>query len=361
MTGHLAVPASIITELDVKEGALANYDLVFDEATVIMSKELLDLIEDWVRAGGTFVTLVYTGRHSELEPDSWPISKLTGFDVAWVGKTYPDGHAEPHKLALENGQDVFDLNYWGPPRDPETFGSENGPWPGIHGNGIGLVPREPGCEVLMRWAHDGSVAVGRRKVGQGQVIGVGVKFFNDRYWWGNRAHQDKFVNDILNHCDIRTETRAWANETLISGCTAIHDAPAGRRFLSNNGLYEVYLLCNHGEEREDMRLSVTAGQTPPTWAFDAQAGQLHKAETGEGRVVFPGVALEPLELRGLLVPRMEIAAAPWQWLRLQCRWWRGGDAPGQVLEPDEWAYVEDLTPDWTFAPAEGLDPAVVSR
>jgi len=361
VTGHLEAPASIITELDVKEGALANYDLVYDEATVIMSKELLARIEHWVRAGGTFVTLVYTGRHSELEPDSWPIGKLTGFDVAWVGKTYPDGHAEPHKLALEEGQDVFDPDYWRPPLDPETFKEVNGPWPGIYGNGIGLVPREPGCEVLMRWVHDGSVAVGRRKLGKGQVIAVGVKFFNDRYWWGNRAHQDKFVNDILHYCNIHSERRAWANGTLISGSTAIHDAPAGRRFLSNNGLYEVYLLCNHAEKQKDMRLSVSAGRTAPPWAFDVQTGQSLNSEAKEERVVFEPVALEPLELRGLLVPRMKVAAAPWQWLRLQCRWWRGGDAAGKVLNADEWPNVENLTPDWAFAPAEGVDLAAVSR
>ena len=36
---------------------------------------------DYVRGGGTFVAVENTGRHALLQPDAWPVSRLTGLKV----------------------------------------------------------------------------------------------------------------------------------------------------------------------------------------------------------------------------------------------------------------------------------------
>jgi hypothetical protein len=41
-------------------------------------------LKAYVEAGGTFVALQETGRHTPLKRDAWPITELTGFKVREV-------------------------------------------------------------------------------------------------------------------------------------------------------------------------------------------------------------------------------------------------------------------------------------
>ncbi len=42
-----------------------------------MDQPMIDQIKKYVSDGGTFVTMIHTGRHSPTQFDSWPIEQLT--------------------------------------------------------------------------------------------------------------------------------------------------------------------------------------------------------------------------------------------------------------------------------------------
>ncbi|HEY3398808.1 MAG TPA: hypothetical protein VGM19_14230 [Armatimonadota bacterium] len=344
--GHLAVPSDLLTEMDVESGMLNQYDLVYDEQTTVMSPALVAKIADWVKAGGTFVTLANTGRHTETEPNTWPISALTNCDVLWTSPVKQTGEYEWQPLAVEPGQTMLDTAYWGQPNR--------------QANGLGLKPRGDDVQVLLRWKNDNSMAVGVRPLGKGRVFIVGTHFTNDRFWWGDPQSRDRLNNEILAACGVKNQDDAQVNDQLISGNTGIHDAPAGRHFLSNNGLYDVYLICNQTKEVKDFVLSLPQGAAGRTWAYDVLPGQSLPGAAAAGRVSFPALKLEPADMRALLVPRGQITQAPRDWLQLQEGWWQG-TAPGQVLTPDKFDWVSDLTKGWTLAAAEGVDPAAASQ
>ncbi len=379
VSGLLEVPADLLSERDVLAGDLSRYDLVYDEQTSIMSRALVEKIGDWVRAGGTFVTLVQTGRHTEEEPDSWPIAALTGCEVTWASQVSPDGQYEWKPFTLEPGQEVFDEDFWSKanlnangigmkmPGDHEyqravddkgQQGLERAEAGGnLSANGVGLRPEEGDIVPLMRWREDGSLAVGMRKLGRGRVFIVGLKFFDDRPWRGAPALEAKLVNDILAYCGHQNTVDARVDGRLISGQTKLHDAPWGRHFVSNNGLYDVYLVCNQDKEARDLTLSLPdraaprGADRPTPWAWDVLGQKPVSAQVVGGRLVWVLANMGPMELRTMLVPRGEVSESPADWLKLQTGWWQGGGAPGQVLTPDKYDYVLDLTEGWTLTPA----------
>jgi hypothetical protein len=373
VSGLLDVPADLLTERDVMRGMLSRYDLVYDEQTSIMSPELVRKIADWVNAGGTFVTLVQTGRHTEDQPDAWPIRALTGCDVLWASKVKDTGEYEWKTVALQPGQKVFDAAFWSkahltangigltmpgdheycrPSRDNGQLGLDADPGQGyLAGNGVGLKPGPGDIQPLMRWKHDNSLAVGLRRLGKGRVFIVGLKFFNDRPWWGAPTLQARFVNDILSYCGYGSRDDARVDGRLISGQTKLHDAPLGRHMISNNGLYDVYLVCNQAKDAKSMTLSLPL--RPTAWAWDVAARRPVTATVAEGRQNYALSEMSPSDLRALLVPRVDICQAPAEWLRLQSTWWQGGNAPGKVLTPDRYDGVLDLTDGWTLTPMQG--------
>ena len=68
-------------EVGIADGLAKDYPVLWDTGTWIMSPETVARIKAYVEAGGTFVALQETGRHSYTRRDAWPISDLTGFKV----------------------------------------------------------------------------------------------------------------------------------------------------------------------------------------------------------------------------------------------------------------------------------------
>ena len=75
------LPNVYVTEAEIKAGLTSRYPVVFDTATGCWTTSSWPGSICHVRAGGTFVAVSDTGRHSLLEADAWPIRRLTGFKV----------------------------------------------------------------------------------------------------------------------------------------------------------------------------------------------------------------------------------------------------------------------------------------
>jgi hypothetical protein len=341
--------ADSLMEASFARGDAARYAVIIDTNTSIIDPPLLAQIEKYVRDGGTFVTYVQTGRHTSLVPDSWPIEKLTGYHVT---KLMQDTPWQTGAVTWAKDQPIF-----------------SGDWingPKTDGLSMTRVPGASGTQDLAYW-RDGSVAIGLRKLGQGQIIEVGCRFTSwglpdriDRDIWGylkrtyNRLEEYGFSTDP--NASIFTPQLAatgklfeqildWRHVARVPG-QLVPQSEDGllRHFVSNSGLYDVWVMWNQSADRElDTTLHVTVPQ--PKWAMNLLNGT---------RMTMSGpdlpVHLAAFETAIYLTPRVQVADAPQQWFELQRRWWSGVGDPGKPFPPVDQKLTRNLTLDWDFAP-----------
>lgn len=292
-----------VTDLDFEPGGASGpYKLIVGGNISVMDQKLAQGIEDWVRQGGVFVAFVQTGRHEPERKDSWPISRLSGYEVTGISRATPtpdDPHAiaDWWKFSLAPGQRVFQPGDWN--------------LEAIKANGLKLKPRATDCQDLVLW-EDGSTAVGMRPLGKGYVIHMGLKFCRERLWdGGSPDHTKKLFRQIFEWADIKRVPAAAEGARF-------------RHYVSNNGLFDYWVLWNgDGEKPLDTRLVFRDGFKPAACrevGVDAPATLVTAAD---GSVAVANIHLEPLETRMFVTPRDRLGDAPLEWLTLQRNWWRG--------------------------------------
>ncbi len=132
-----------VSEEDFGTGNVNKYRVIIDSNTSIMTEELLNNIEKWVRGGGVFVTYGQTGRHTETEPDTWPIARLSGYRVAAIvdwgaGKQFQRTPT----------QSIYKNETWAKP---------------TRAGGLELKPVAADCRDILAWS-DGAAAAGLRRL-----------------------------------------------------------------------------------------------------------------------------------------------------------------------------------------------------
>ena len=344
--GDLIMPEfdrDAVTDLDFEDGKAAKYKMIIDLNTSIMDEKLVSQIEKYVRDGGIFVAFVQSGRHSPLRPDSWPISRLTGYRVTGIDKYNADGSMDARRnLVLAPGQNVF-------PASAE--------WRMPPGNGLSLTKEAPECVDLMSWTDDGSVAVGMRPLGKGFIVNVGAKFVNDKIWRGDAGWMQKMFIRLLDHFQVaRVPATVKGVDNAPYASTVPGAVPTNeehskpmmfRHYLSNNGLYDIWALWNSTKEPKAIELTLDKSLKVP-WVIDVKTGTKQPVET------FNKLEFQPLETKCFLTPRGNLAQAPAAWFSLQRDWWRG-DAKLEMkpLEPFKAKLALDLSDDWAFTPLDG--------
>jgi hypothetical protein len=188
-----------VSEAEVEAGLADDYPVLWDAGTSVMDDRLLSAIESYVRAGGTFVAVSDTGQHDLLQPDTWPIEKLTGFKVV--------GQRENSMVTVLPGNPVLKrlagLTFNGNGIAVNWMGQNH-----LADSSVALAPQDGDGVALARWA-DGSVAVGMRRLGKGRVVVLGSSFWrsmSDRAGSGvslNGTVQTTFLNDIFAGLGIR--------------------------------------------------------------------------------------------------------------------------------------------------------------
>jgi hypothetical protein len=307
-----------VTESDFARGNATPYQLIYDSNTAVMDNQTVDDIEKWVRNGGTFVTFVQTGRHTPEEKDAWPISRLTGYEVTGISAYKEDGSPENHwKADYAPGQTVF---------DPAKLRISRA-------NGLKLKRTDPAARNLILW-EDGSVAAGVRKLGKGQVVSLGLKFCNDRIWWGGLNQSIELFRQLFQ----------WAHCQPIP---ATVDAPKVmlKQYVSNNGLYDVWVLWNQ-DKKQSAACSLTFRDSrQPAFFRDVETGKTTPLNSS----VIKGIAIPPLETRMFLTPRNRLAAGANDWFTLQRDWWKGTKAPERASLPElKTPNTLDLTEQWRY-------------
>lgn len=230
----------------IKDGKMAPYKVMFDIGNETMDPKSIEGIANWVNAGGTFITLPFTGRNTSLEPDSWPISKLTNCEVSKIRK--------PGKgmITIKKDQSVFKA------LAGNTF-PDNGSSIDWIGNEHNLISTElkPGddCEVLATF-ENGKPAIVKRKLGKGQVIVCGSAFYKgveDRMgiWWPEERETD-FIADLLDGIGYGK-----------ASCQSDDRLVWAQPYRSVNGLnYENTLISWHDDKAVEVNLTLDLPSKP---------------------------------------------------------------------------------------------------
>ena len=326
-----------LTEGDFDRGHASRYRVIIDSNTTIMDPKLIEDIEQYVREGGTFVTFVHSGRHSPSVPNAWPISKLTGYEVIGMEQYSPEGNLTPDSfqaLKPAPGQDIF----------------TDAPWM-KRANGLQLKRVADDAQDLVLW-QNGTVAIGLRKLGQGQVIQVGAKWHGDklpdRIGTLETAPAEvqatsAFVTTLLDHFQVRKVpghlTEGRSPHLLL------------RHFVSNNGLYDVWSLWNRNEKEFAQGSLVIETSPVPSFAIDVRTGEELPVKEG----VLSDLKFEPYETRIFLTPRSHLGAGAADWFALQRDWWKKDGIVGKKFPAPRSRNTLVLMEDWAWHPIAAED------
>jgi len=327
-------PRDGLSESDFENGNASRYKVIIDTNTSILDEDMVRRIEDYVRGGGTFVTFAQTGRHTPTQPDSWPISRLTGYEVLSTDKPAP-GSPTPgspnQPLSPVPGQDIYpELDEW--MQSP-------------HITGLRMKKVADDAQDLLMW-KDGTVAAGVRKIGEGQIIQLGARA-NGAVWLGLDT---KAFQRIL---DWRGVTKIPAH---ITDPALLKDLIM-RHYVSNNGLYDVWVIFNQSD-KTPAKATIQFDNAALTEALELENNTFVPITDGK----LTDLAFDPLQTRLFLTPRNQIALAPLRWFELQRNWWRGTTPPpDKELPAPPHKFSLDLGADWAFRPlTEGEDGTAFS-
>jgi len=322
------------TEREVKAGMLDRYPVMMDIGSEFMEADVVAAIEKYVENGGTFIALQCTGRHTGLDPDSNPLASLSGFKIANQNETGNVTFAST--LPLFKGWEGKQFEGPGVGLEP----AENGD-AGAGGVGAGDNPVIP----LAKW-DDGSVAVGYRKVGKGQVIVLGSTFWsngkdNSGVWQTTDELNRQFLERLFTDCGVNRVTNASLPDIWT------------RKMVTKNGRQNWLMAFN----------SLNSEQTADVWmATDGQPDEVIDLDTG-GSVPFTfennGVSIQqvdfkPYEVKVFGVKRGGIVEDLAVWWQEKTTYWKKTPAQlaaAAITLPDaRQKGVEDVIPldEWQF-------------
>ncbi|MDR1303895.1 MAG: hypothetical protein LBK76_01605 [Verrucomicrobiales bacterium] len=304
-----------VTELSFQNNQCDKYRVIVDANTAFMDEATVSGIERFVKHGGVFVTYGDSGRHSYEVPDSWPLARLSGF------------RAKPGKYFYH---DTVSVSAAEEARGFLPAGLDFGTISGAHYQRV-----EDDAQILAKW-KDGSAAVGWRKIGKGYVVTVGPQFDAKR---GNPFFHHLFQWLGLAPVPARFEADG-ENQNVI-----------WRRFISNNGLYDVWVVFNRSQNAELTGAVVMDEPLRPAWFVNLQTGARHAMSDGRLPVRVPA----PCIVNVYLTPRTVSGAAD-EWFALQRGWWSGADGDlGKPFPTPAPLRMVNLTEGWRFKVLDNVE------
>jgi hypothetical protein len=311
-------------EPGLRRGLAQGYKVLWDCGTAAMSRQTVDDIRHYVEAGGTFVALQETGRHTLTERDAWPIESLTGFKVQQIR---PMGGF----VSILDDQPLFSK------LRGKTFLNEGR---SIDYSGYNyadlctvLEPMAPGTEAIARY-RDGSIAIGLRRLGMGRVVVLGSPFWRDSYdqagvWWPGPG-QNEFVQDLLTGLGVPPDVPADTQKVWRD------------RYIANNGTEEYLVLFNPGDKDPQTFTTDWNASFPISQVFDPKTGEPVACPI-DGSTAHLSLTLQPLETKILAVqsarPPTDSVA---DWYHDLAVTWKAS-LPGQtVAYPDVPRYYVDF-------------------
>ncbi|MFC1596386.1 sugar-binding domain-containing protein [Planctomycetota bacterium] len=283
-----------LTEAEIGAGLVRDYPVVIDAGNAVIDNATLDALSGYVRGGGTLVAVENTGRHGLLEPDAWPIARLTGMRVRGTREN----------MRLEIPADSTHL--------PHLAGAT------FQASGVAMEPDEVAGsnarpEILARWS-DGAAAAAMRRLGRGRVVVLGSSFWRsgtDRTGDGRQLEQSlqtTLLTDLLTGLGVRRLVDASSEDVWV------------RRLVTKNGLQQWVVAYNAGRGTvEDLTIRIPWAQSPRR-VLDVVSGQAVEFNWDGGEIRISGLALPRSAVRVLAVENAKPLEAVAHWFSEKCRY-----------------------------------------
>lgn len=230
----------------IASGKIARYPLMMDCGNEILTPGAIKHLGDWIRAGGTYITLPFTGRSEPSAPDSWPISAITGCTVSKMREPGPGKGtvtiAQDQTLLKELAGKSFPDDG----SDKEANGTE-------HNFLSTELKPGPDCQVIATF-EDGAPAIVVHKLGKGRVVVLGSTFFNHiedvKGLWLPDAQDSAFFRDLFTGLGFPSPN--WTTDRLV----------LTQRYRTNNGLDDAVVLDNFAGADRTVDLHVVVDRKP---------------------------------------------------------------------------------------------------
>lgn len=278
----------------IDAGKMYDYKLMFDCGNEIVERAQIERIAAWVKEGGTFVALPFTGRSTKLEADAWPIAALTGAKVTKIralgGTVRYDGRDYP-----DNGRTIDCTG-----RNLNEYSCE-------------LEPVAEGVTALATY-ENGKVAITVRRLGKGRVVALGSAFWRDAadvkgIWWPGKG-ESEFLDGLL--------ARVGFDRAL---CRTDDALVWAQPYRSNDGLDFVTCFCNFNTNDVVAKATLRVPAKPRKLVAYGADGVTHpKFDYADGVAVFElPIGGEEVKVVNAEVYESGDAVAYW-WRENQVRW-----------------------------------------
>ncbi|MGD0089863.1 MAG: beta-galactosidase, partial [Planctomycetota bacterium] len=293
------------TERELLLGLIQDYPVLFDAGSEFMEEDVVQALTAYIKNGGTYVALHNTGRHTSLEPDSWPISRLTGFKVvqqARHGKLRFEAH-----LPLFKGWEGKVFEGYGSALD--WLGQDHAKDAGVALESVG-----DGALALARW-ENGSVAVACRQIGKGRVVVLGSTFWREGR---DEAGAWRTRNDM----ERNFFERLFADLGVARNADASSADVWARKAITKNGLQEWLLAYNSKDTAVTCDVSLRVSAKPAAvWDMVARK-PVNVEEAPKGWVKIKDVAFAGQGVRVFGVKRGELAEGLPFWWAEKTKYWK---------------------------------------
>ncbi|HEY3397638.1 MAG TPA: hypothetical protein VGM19_08270 [Armatimonadota bacterium] len=330
-----------VSDYHVETGAkLDRYPVLWDPGNEILDEAQINGLIRYVQNGGTYICQSFTGRNSPTRPDSWPITRLTGYA--------PAGHKSANELfQFEPEQTIFPgfAGHW--MVNQASFVDYTGEEL-IHNYGWELKPVAPGTQTVAHW-KGGGVAVGMRTLGKGRVIVLGSPF------WRSCVDTGRF------YIPGRTEREVLLS--LFAGVGVKREVVCDQKDIwakhnwTRNGRDNWLVVYNFSDRPQTVKELRVVAATKPARLVEKRSGREVPFTWADGWATVRDLPLEANETLILAWTRQPLADAVGFWWDYHTRHW--AMTPAMVAcrqdpEPSPTPYTLNLADNWSFRQAEEL-------
>lgn len=305
-------------------GLADKVPVIIDCATTVMTPERVATIQRYIAAGGTFVAMHNTGRHTPTQRDAWPLAHAFGLHIE---DRFPGNPTQTGPIASITFTKEQTLISSLQGKKTEGSGVSMDYMGNELGGAIQIKTDRSNVKPIATW-ENGSMAVCDISYGKGRLVWLGspfyVRFKDENGKWMNEETRQALFAEMVSGLGVELNTRSSDPRVWIE------------KRESKNGLYSVYMTTAANIRSKDWKIE---DKIPTDLSLrglhDASVVDMTQAkpveipsENTKDGLVLKGQVFHPFQVRQFAVVRPDVGLeAPLHWLQVQKNQWRALDIP----------------------------------